>query len=66
MIRRVRALTDEEGGNVPAIALTAYARAEDAHAALTAGYHRHISKPVDVAQLTTAVVELAVTPARAD
>ena len=66
LIRRVRALTDEEGGNVPAIALTAYARAEDAHAALTAGYHRHISKPVDVAQLTTAVVELAVTPARAD
>jgi signal transduction histidine kinase len=66
LIRRVRALADSEGGNVPAVALTAYARAEDANAALMAGYQRHISKPVDVAQLITAVVELAVTPAPAD
>jgi signal transduction histidine kinase len=67
LIRRVRALTDKEGGNVPAIALTAYARAEDIIAARTAGYQRHISKPVDVAELVAAVAELAdVAPARAD
>jgi signal transduction histidine kinase len=67
LIRRVRALADEEGGNVPAIALTAYASPEDANAALTAGYQRHISKPVDVGQLIAAVEELSVgAPARAD
>ena len=66
LIRRIRALADTEGGNVPAIALTAYASVEDANAALTAGYQRHISKPVDVTRLVTAVVELAATPARAD
>ncbi len=67
LIRRVRALADKEGGNVPAIALTAYASPEDATAALTAGYQRHISKPVDVAQLIGAVGELTVgAPARAD
>jgi signal transduction histidine kinase len=67
LIRRVRNLAAKEGGNVPAIALTAYVRPEDANDALTAGYQRHISKPVDVAQLVTTVVELAVAaPARAD
>ncbi len=67
LIRRVRALADNEGGNVPAIALTAYASLEDATAALTAGYQRHISKPIDVAQLIGAVGELIVSaPARAD
>ena len=67
LIRRVRALADTEGGNVPAIALTAYARAEDANAALTAGFQRHLSKPVDVPRLVGAVAELAeVAPARAD
>jgi len=35
--------------------------------ARTAGYQRHISKPVDVAELVAAVAELAeVAPARAD
>ena len=68
LIRRVRALTGADGGNMPAVALTAYARAEDASAALAAGYHRHISKPVDVGQLIATVAELVVaaTPARAE
>ena len=68
LIRRVRALAEPDGGKVPAIALTAYARAEDAAAALSAGYQRHISKPVDVGQLIATVAELVVaaTPARAE
>jgi signal transduction histidine kinase len=66
-IRRVRGLTDREGGRIPAIALTAYARPEDARAALVAGYQRHLSKPVIVGQLVSAIVELAVpAPVRAD
>ncbi len=67
LIRRVRALPEGDGGNVPAIALTAYVRPEDSAAALAAGYQRHISKPVDVAQLTAAIAQLvAATPAPAE
>ena len=47
LIRRIRSLGVQRGGDVPAIALTAYARAEDREQALTAGYQRHVTKPVD-------------------
>ena len=43
------------GADVPAIALTAYARAEDAERALRAGFGLHIAKPVDAQALVTAV-----------
>ncbi|HZU81375.1 MAG TPA: response regulator, partial [Polyangiaceae bacterium] len=58
LIRRVRALTPERGGDVPAAALTAYARAEDRRTMLNAGYSMHVSKPVDPAELVTAVASL--------
>ena len=67
LIKRVRSLSSHEGGNTPAMALTAYARNQDETAALSAGYHRHVRKPVDVAELITAVAELATnTPTTAD
>ena len=67
LIKRVRSLSSHEGGNTPAMALTAYARSQDETAALSAGYHRHVRKPVDVAELITAVAELATnTPTTAD
>jgi PAS domain S-box-containing protein len=47
LMRRIRALGSERGGDVPAIALTAYARAEDREQALAAGYQRHVTKPVE-------------------
>ena len=47
LIRSVRALAPEAGGDVPAIALTAYARGEDARESLAAGFDRHLAKPVD-------------------
>ena len=59
LIRRVRELTDADGGDVPAIALTAYARAEDRVKVLTAGYHMHLAKPVEPAELITVVASLA-------
>ncbi|MDF2440760.1 MAG: hypothetical protein JWN98_1744, partial [Abditibacteriota bacterium] len=59
LIRRVRALPDAEGGQIPAIALTAYARDEDRAQALAAGFNRHLSKPVEAAALTHVVADLA-------
>jgi signal transduction histidine kinase len=44
--------------DVPAIALTAYARCEDRAAALSSGYQRHLAKPVDHVQLVAAVCGL--------
>jgi signal transduction histidine kinase len=61
LIKRVRSLTAHEGGDTPALALTAYVRNQDQNAALSAGYHRHVRKPVDVSELITAVAELATT-----
>ena len=65
LIRQVRDLAPHEGGRTPAVALTAYVRAEDAEAALSAGYQRHIRKPVVVAELLDAVAALAAAGATA-
>ena len=59
LIRRVRALGPERGGNVPAVALTAYARAEDRVRAVRAGFQTHVAKPVEPAELVTMVASLA-------
>jgi CheY-like chemotaxis protein/two-component sensor histidine kinase len=52
-VRRVR--SRDAGGDIPAIALTAYARVEDAERALRAGYQEHFAKPVDAGKLLEAV-----------
>jgi PAS domain S-box-containing protein len=65
LLRKVRALPGEHGGQIRALALTAYARPEDAERALDAGYQRHVSKPVDPFQLVELVAELAGRPALA-
>jgi CheY-like chemotaxis protein/anti-sigma regulatory factor (Ser/Thr protein kinase) len=59
LVRKIRALSNEQGGNTPAIALTAYARAEDRVQALRSGFQMHIAKPVESAELTAAVANLA-------
>jgi signal transduction histidine kinase len=59
LIRKVRAREPALGGNVPAAALTAYARAEDRLRALEAGYQTHLAKPVDPAELIATVARLA-------
>jgi PAS domain S-box-containing protein len=59
LIRKVRGLPAESGGRVPAIALTAYARTEDRMQALRAGYHMHVTKPVELAELAAIVASLA-------
>lgn len=60
LIRRVRALGDDEGGTIPSIALTAYTRREDRDKAIVAGFTLHMGKPVSPLALVTAVRALAV------
>jgi len=57
-IRLVRARTPERGGLIPALALTAYARPEDAARALASGYQAHTAKPLDPAALKAAIIRL--------
>jgi PAS domain S-box-containing protein len=59
LIKRVRALPRDSGGQTPALALTAYARTEDRVRALSAGYQVHLSKPVDRVELAAVVARLA-------
>jgi CheY-like chemotaxis protein len=59
LIARVRALPGEQGGDTPAVALTAYARAEDRMRAMVAGFQHHVVKPVEPAELVTLVAMLA-------
>jgi CheY-like chemotaxis protein len=59
LIREVRARDATDGGRTPAVALTAYGRAQDRAAALTAGFDMHVPKPVDPGELTTIVASVA-------
>lgn len=58
LIRKVRALHDSTLRNIPAIALTAYARADDRQRALLAGYQMHVSKPVEPRELIAGIASL--------
>jgi PAS domain S-box-containing protein len=59
LIRKIRALPANEGGRIPAIALTAYARSEDRIRALSMGYQLHVSKPVELEELAFAIASLS-------
>jgi PAS domain S-box-containing protein len=59
LIRRVRALGPESHGDVPALALTAYARSEDRVRAVYAGFQSHVPKPVEPDELVMMVAGLA-------
>jgi PAS domain S-box-containing protein len=58
LIQQIRALPPAKGGQIPAIALTAYARGDDYDRAISSGYQRHITKPLDPEQLVQAVLAL--------
>jgi PAS domain S-box-containing protein len=58
LLRRIRLLPSECGGQLPALALTAYAREEDRQAAYKAGFQAHMAKPVEPDQLVTAIATL--------
>jgi signal transduction histidine kinase len=58
LLKKVRALGHGEGGQIPAIAVTAYAREEDRRSALDKGFQHHIAKPLDPKILVAAILEL--------
>ena len=59
LIREIRSRPASEGGLVPAIAVTAFARDEERRQVLLAGYHRHLAKPIDSARLLAMISELS-------
>ena len=59
LIRRVRALGEARGGDVPAIAVTALAQVGDRRRALAAGFQNYLTKPVDIDDLAQAVAEFS-------
>jgi signal transduction histidine kinase/CheY-like chemotaxis protein len=59
LIHRVRALEKDRAKPIPALALTAFARAEDRRRALLAGYQSHLPKPVEPAELVAIIAGLS-------
>jgi CheY-like chemotaxis protein len=58
LVRKIRSLSAAQGGRTPAVALTAYARAEDAQRAFAAGYQMHVAKPASPEKLLNVVANL--------
>jgi len=58
LLQQVRSLPADTGGQVPAIAMTAYAHEDDRQRALDSGFQRHIAKPIEADTLALTVVEL--------
>ncbi len=59
LMKCLRALPEEEGGNTPALALTAFARMADRSRAMQAGFQHHVTKPIEPAELLAAVASLS-------
>jgi signal transduction histidine kinase/ActR/RegA family two-component response regulator len=58
LIRRVRSMREDAARMIPAIAVTAYANADDRVRAIVAGYQTHVSKPVDAGVLATSIANI--------
>jgi PAS domain S-box-containing protein len=58
LIRKLRTLPAERGGNTPAIALTGYASRKDRERALSSGYQQHMAKPIEQADMINAIAAL--------
>ncbi|MBD2056182.1 PAS domain S-box protein [Oculatella sp. FACHB-28] len=58
LIEQIRARSPEQGGNIPAIALTAYAAEYDQQRAISAGFQMHLAKPIEPQRLVEAIIQL--------
>ena len=59
LLEQVRQKEAADGGGIPAIALTAFARSEDRTRALLTGYQAHLAKPIESAELVATVASFA-------
>jgi CheY-like chemotaxis protein len=66
LIREIRALPPEKGGNIPAVAPTAYAGSLDRRRALIAGFHVQLAKPVEPDELLAVIGSLGRTTTTAN
>jgi hypothetical protein len=57
LIRSLRA-GESRADRIPALALTAFARAEDRKRSLVAGYQAHLAKPFDIGELILVIADL--------
>jgi len=64
LIRLVRAMPSGRGADIPALALTGHARPEDQRRVLAAGYQGYLAKPIEPAELLTALANLVVRAGR--
>jgi PAS domain S-box-containing protein len=58
LIRAIRDLPPERGGEIPAVAISAFARSEDRRRAMIAGYQTHLAKPVEPSELIAVIASL--------
>jgi PAS domain S-box-containing protein len=58
LIRELRSRSPEHGGQIPALALTAYAGSEDRRRLLAAGFQLHVTKPISSVELASKLVQL--------
>lgn len=58
LIRKIRELAPEKGGQIPAVALTGFASLQDRSLAIDAGYQEHIAKPVDIDKMIELIKNL--------
>jgi len=58
LIKQVRSLSAEAGGQIPAVALTGYAGEQERQLAIEAGFQAHLAKPVEPVQLAKIVATL--------
>ena len=61
LIQKIRALSEEQGGKTPAVALTAYADNDSVRKAIVAGFSAHVAKPVEKLKLAGVISELVKT-----
>jgi len=59
LIRRIRSLEDYSSSDIPAVAITAYAKEEDRHRALSSGYQIYLAKPIELTELVSVVAKAA-------
>jgi signal transduction histidine kinase len=59
LIRQIRKLPPEQGGRIPAVAVTGFARSEDSQRALAEGFQNHLSKPIEPKELVDLVASLS-------